>query len=565
MTDPSSASPGLVAALVDEWVRAGVTDAVVSPGSRSTPIALAVAARLRTHVVLDERSAAFLALGYGKETGRPAVLVCTSGTAAANYLPAVKEADLSGVPILVCTADRPPELRDTGAPQAMDQHHLYGTAVRWFIDPGVPIDHPDSGRYWRSIGARAVAESAGDDPGPVHLNLPFREPFVLDDDVAVPAGRPDGGPWTRFTPSRPQPSEAAVEEFLRRVGDVERGLLLIGQDPHVDFATVARFEAATGWPILADPLSGMRTVDTITTYDALVRVVEWAENHRPEAAVRLGRPLTSKALGRWLDAGVRQVTVGPQTSRLDPHRTVAASIGADPDTLLGAASEAIHRGAHEWMGAWMAAEGTARVALDEALLAAGGLTEPRIARDVVAAVPAGTRMLLGSSMPVRDVESFAAGRRDVVLRSNRGVNGIDGMVSTAVGMAIGSGGPVVALLGDIGFLHDGNGLLGAAERSVDVTFVVIDNDGGGIFSFLPQAGHPRFEQLFGTAHGTNIPAIARAHGLPVDAPTDPDDIGPAVAAAVDAGGVRLLHLRTDRRANVVAHEAAWEAVRLAVT
>jgi 2-succinyl-5-enolpyruvyl-6-hydroxy-3-cyclohexene-1-carboxylate synthase len=564
MTDPSNASPGLVAALVDEWVRAGVTDAVVSPGSRSTPIALAVAARLRIHVVLDERSAAFLALGYATETGRPAVLVCTSGTAAANYLPAVEEADLSGVPMLVCTADRPPELRDTGAPQAMDQQGLYGGAVRWFVDPGVPTGRPDAGRFWRSLGARAVSEATGADPGPVHLNLPFREPFVLDDDDAIPRGRPDGRPWTRFTPAHATPDDAANAEFLDSIGGAERGLLLVGRDPHVEFATVARFAAATGWPVLADPLSGLRSIDTITTYDALARIPEWAASHRPDVVVRLGRPLTSKALGRWLDADIHQLTIAPSPSVLDPHRAAAVSMGADPDTLLGAAADAIHRGAHGWMGEWMAAEGTARTALDAALDAADDLTEPRIARDVVAAVPPGTRVLLGSSMPVRDVESFAAGRHDVVLRSNRGVNGIDGMVSTAVGMAIGSGAPVVALLGDIGFMHDINGLVGAAGRGVDVTFVVVDNDGGGIFSFLPQAGHERFEELFGTPHGTDIPALARAYGIPVDAPTDPDAVGPAVTEAVGAGGVRVVHLRTDRHANVAAHQAAWDAVRAAL-
>jgi 2-succinyl-5-enolpyruvyl-6-hydroxy-3-cyclohexene-1-carboxylate synthase len=308
----------------------------------------------------------------------------------------------------------------------------------------------------------------------------------------------------------------------------------------------------------------MRTMDTITTYDALLRVPGWAAAHRPDAVVRLGRPLTSKALGMWLDADVRQLTVARRSSRLDPHRVASMAIGADPDALLSAAADAIHRGSREWTGTWMAAEGRARAALDAALDTAGGLTEPRIARDVVAAVPPGTRMLLGSSMPVRDVESFAAGRHDVVLRSNRGVNGIDGMVSTAVGMAIASGAPVVALLGDIGFLHDANGLLGIEDRGVDVTFVVVDNDGGGIFSFLPQAGHERFEQLFGTPHGADIPALAGAHGIPVNGPAEPDDVGPSVAGAVSAGGVRLIHLKTDRHTNVAAHQAAWDAVGVAV-
>jgi 2-succinyl-5-enolpyruvyl-6-hydroxy-3-cyclohexene-1-carboxylate synthase len=565
MTDPSAASSGLVVAMVDEWFRAGVSVAFVSPGSRSTPLALAVADRLQVHVVLDERSAAFHALGYGKVTGRPAVLVCTSGTAAANYYPAVKEADLSGVPLLVCTADRPPELRDTGAPQAMDQQALYGSAVRWYVDPGVPTDHSGAGKYWRSIGARAVQEAAGSDPGPVHVNLPFREPFLSNDDPVEYPGRPGDAPWISYSEAeRPRADPATTTAFIERIRDTERGLLLLGQDPAVDFGTVARFEAATGWPVLADPLSGMRTVDTITTYDALARCNEWISAHRPEVVVRLGRPLTSKALGIALGADVHQITVAPRRMHLDPYRTAASTIVAEPRWLLANAAENVHRGAHDWMAEWMVAEGRARRAIDDVLDAADGLTEPRIARDVVAAAPEGSQVLLGSSMPVRDVESFAAGRHDVRIASNRGANGIDGMVSTAIGMAIGSGRATVALIGDIGFLHDTNGLLMAAERDVDVTLVVVDNDGGGIFSFLPQAGHGRFEQLFGTPHGSDVAAIAAAHGLAVVAPEEPDLVGPVVASSVAAGGVRFVHLETDRNGNVAVHRRVWDAVRSAV-
>ncbi len=572
MTDPSAASSGLVAALVDEWVRVGVTDAFVSPGSRSTPIALAVADRLTVHVVLDERSAAFRALGYGKHVGRPAVLVCTSGTAAANYYPAVKEADLSSVPMLVCTADRPPELRDTGAPQAMDQQRLYGNAVRWFVDPGVPTDAPNAGRFWRSLACRAAAEATGGtggEPGPVHLNLPFREPFLPDDPsthvAPTESGRPDGAPWTRYVPSPSGDADpGALDALADLVAGTERGVLLLGQDPAVDFATVARFEAATGWPVLADPLSGMRTVDTITTYDALVRSREWSQRHRPDVAVRLGRPLTSKAVARWLETDVHQVVVAPAPSTLDPDRNTAWSIGADPNRALDEVAERVHRGAHDWMGAWMVAEGRARAAMDVALDEPTVLTEPRIARDIVAGVASGTAVLLGSSMPVRDVESFAAGRHDVTFASNRGVNGIDGMVSTAVGMAIASQQPVVALIGDIGFLHDSNGLLGLIDTNLNIAFVVVDNNGGGIFSFLPQVEHPRFEQLFGTPHGSDVFAVAGAHEIPVMAPSRPDDVGGIVTDARWESGPRLVHLVTDRHTNVAAHRAVWDAVAAAV-
>jgi 2-succinyl-5-enolpyruvyl-6-hydroxy-3-cyclohexene-1-carboxylate synthase len=551
-------------ALVDEWVRAGVSDVFLSPGSRSTPLALAVAERLRVHVVLDERSAAFFGLGYGKQAGRPAVLVCTSGTAAAHYYPAVKEADLSAVPMIVATADRPPELRNTGAPQSMDQQQLYGSAVRWFVDPGVPEAYPGATRFWRSLGARSVAEATGAQPGPVHVNLPFREPFLSDEPPADVPGRPGGEPWVVPVVSEPGPDRETVARFVAAVGDAERGVIVLGQDPGVDPAAVARFAAATGWPVFADPLSGLRTVDTITTYDAVLRSPVFAERHRPDVALRLGRPATSKALGAWLTADVAQVTIASTLAWLDPHRTTSLVIAADPTRLLDAASDDIHRGAHEWLGSWMGAEAAARVAMDAALDMPQELTEPRIARDVVEAMPDGTVLLLGSSMPVRDAESFAAGRHGIEMRSNRGVNGIDGMISTALGMGV-SGVPVGALVGDIGFLHDANGLLGASDRGVDATLVVVDNDGGGIFSFLPQAGHERFEELFGTPHGVDIAAVAAAHGVPVAAPTHPDDVGLAVREAAAAGGVRLVHLRTDRQANVAAHQAIWDAVAAAVT
>jgi 2-succinyl-5-enolpyruvyl-6-hydroxy-3-cyclohexene-1-carboxylate synthase len=559
----SSVARDFAATLVDEWVRAGVTDAVVSPGSRSTPLTLACAERLRVHVVVDERSAAFFALGYGKEAGHPAVLVSTSGTAAANHHPAVCEADLSGVPMLVCTADRPSELHHTGAPQAMDQTRLFGSAVRWFCDPGAPHDHPEAARFWRSLAARAVAEATGRRPGPVHLNLAFREPFTAAGPSSLAPGRPDGKPWTEAVVTRPLPDAATVDAFTALVAGAPRGLLLAGQDPGVDDAAVAEFAAATGWPVLADPLSGLRTAGTVTGYDAIVRVAGWAGSHPPDLVVRLGRPLTSKALGLWLGEDVTQVLLAPDAGWVDPHRRAALSFGADPSALLLAAAS-VARTDGAWTEAWRRAEAIVREAMDAALDEPATLTEPRIARDVMAAAPDGARLLLGSSMPVRDVESFSAGRDGVVVRSNRGVNGIDGMVSTALGMAVAGGSPVVALLGDLGFVHDTNGLLGATRRGIDVTFVVVDNNGGGIFSFLPQAGHPRFEELFATPHGIDLAALARLHGISVEAPTVPGDVAPSVVRAVGAGGVRLVHLRTDRHANVAAHRAVQAAVEAAL-
>jgi 2-succinyl-5-enolpyruvyl-6-hydroxy-3-cyclohexene-1-carboxylate synthase len=551
------------AALVDEFVRAGITDAVVSPGSRSTLLALACAERLRTHVVVDERSAAFFALGFGRASGRPAVLVSTSGTAAANYYPAIKEADLSSVPMVVCTADRPAELRDTGAPQTMDQQHLFGSAVRWYADPGPPDDRPESARLWRSVGARASAEAVGPVAGPVHLNLPLREPFLSSEPVEPPPGRHDGRPWTeaRFAPGAPDDAASRLESAI---GEIQHGVVVVGQDAAVDAVTLLGFATAIGWPVLADPLSGMRRPGTITTYDALARSAEWARRHRPEAVLRLGRPPTSKALTTWLEQVPLQMTLAATPSWADPTRSVAMTLGADPTAVLDLVASRLDRGPRDWSERWATAERAARDAMDSTLDGFEELTEPRIARDVTASLPAGAWLLAASSMPVRDVESFAVGRADAAISANRGVNGIDGLVSTAQGMAAATGAPVAALLGDLAFLHDSNGLLGATDRGVAVTYIVVDNDGGGIFSFLPQANLERFETLFATPHGVDLAALAAVHGVVSVAPSRPDEVGPAVAEAMAEGGIRLVHLRTDRSRNVAVHRGVFDAVAAAV-
>jgi 2-succinyl-5-enolpyruvyl-6-hydroxy-3-cyclohexene-1-carboxylate synthase len=555
--------------LVDEWTRHGITDACLAPGSRSAPLALAFAAddRIRLHALLDERSASFFALGLARATGRPAPLLCTSGTAAANFHPAVLEAHHGRVPMIVCTADRPPELRDTGAGQTVDQLKLYGDAVRWFHETNVATDRPGVGAEWRALASRAVAEALGAPAGPVHLNLPFREPLVPTGEPLVDApGRSDDRPWTAHAPGVRAPSVEMLDALAHLVADRPRGLVVAGWGAGVRPATALRFAEAAGWPVFADPLSNLRVPGTVATYDPLLRAPRFADLQRPDVVLRVGAPTTNKVAVQWLDPTVDQVLVDPDGAWLDPHHAVSGRMVADPELLLGALADAVDVMVDdEWVGGWRRADALARATIDELV---DGWSEPfegRVARDVVAAVPEGTSLVVASSMPVRDVESFAVAREGVSFHANRGANGIDGFVSTVLGIAAGSGAPTVALVGDLCFLHDANGFLRASTRGLDAVFVVVDNDGGGIFSFLPQAELPdHFETLFGTPQAVDIAALAAMHGVPVAEVDTAAGVGPEVLSAVEAGGVRVVRVRTDRARNVTRHREVWAAVAEAV-
>lgn len=575
--------------VVDEFARAGLTDAVLAPGSRSAPMALALAddERIRLHVFLDERSAAFFALGTARAARRPVLVLCTSGTAAAHFHPAVLEADHSRVPLVVCTADRPAELRDTGAPQTTDQIHLYGSAVRSFVD--LPADGDPAARAaWRPIAARVWAEAAGPPAGPVHLNVAFREPLVPAGGEAastgVEPGRADGRPWV--VSRRPVATVLSAQdaaELTERILAAERGLVVAGWGSPAEASKVA---AALQWPLLADAISGLRrsAVDTatgskglplVTTYEALLRMPAFAESHRPDLVIRFGGPLTSKTAMTWLDPSIPQILVDPDGVWLDPQRAAAERVPALRDLGGGRNPTPTATG---WVDAWCRAEATARHSLDAFLDGEDEPFEGRVARDVATAGAGSSRspaLVVASSMPVRDLEAFA-GETPGRVFANRGVNGIDGLVSTVLGVAAGSGaapperagGPVIGLLGDLAFLHDAGGLLGAPGRGLAAVFVVVDNRGGGIFSFLPQAGLPseRFELLFGTPPDADLVAVAQAYGVPAERVDRAADVAPAVERALGAGNIRVVVVPTgDRTANVDRHRQAWRAVAEAVT
>ena len=574
------------ATLVDEWVRAGLTDAVVCPGSRSTPLALALAdaadgGRLRLHVHHDERSGAFLALGIGLGTGRPAVVLTTSGTAAAELHPAVVEADLAGVPLLACTADRPPELRDVGAPQAIDQVHLFGGSVRWYGDPGVP---DDGGRErWRAFASRAYAATTGHHPGPVHLNLPFREPLV-GASAELPPARPGGGPWARAVDAAGAPWPALVDLAADLGG--QRGIVVAGSvpgsadgldgglDAGLDGDAVHAAAAALGWPVVAEPRSpAWRPADTLVPhFDAVLRSPRAAAELRPDVIVRLGPPGASRVVNEWLAAAGAVEVVAGAPGWSDPSATAAVLVDrADPLVSALAAAAADATPPDGWLARWRTVAEAARVAADGALRSAvppeGGPTEPAAARAVVRGIAAGTTLVVSSSMPIRDVERYAVPRREIRVLANRGANGIDGVVSTAVGVAVGTQVPTALLIGDVAFLHDSNGLLGAVGRGIDLLCVVVDNDGGGIFSFLPQAralAADRFETLFGTPHGLDLAALSAAYGVRTRRLDRREDVTGAVAEAVAERGVQVLVVPTDRVANVEMHRRVDDSIAAAV-
>jgi 2-succinyl-5-enolpyruvyl-6-hydroxy-3-cyclohexene-1-carboxylate synthase len=547
------------ATLVDEWIARGVRHAVVAPGSRSTPLALALAARteLAVHVFHDERSASFAALGIGRSSGVPTVLICTSGTAAAQFHAAVAEADLDEVPMIVCTADRPPELRDVLAPQAIDQNRLYGSMTRWFVDPGVP-DAAMRGA-WRSIARRAVWTAAGERPGPVHLNLPFREPLVGDVGALPPL---DAAASVAVGHRALSDSELAV---LAAVLDSPRGVIVAGGGSY-DGDAVLGLATSLGWPVLADARSPARRnhPNVVGAYDGVLRHVRFAADHKPLVVLRVGFLPASKVLSQWISAsGAAIVHVHPTSAWIDPDHIVRHRVTADVSALCRAlVGKAQGSVGTPWHARWRRADDSAQTSIDRHLSARTEVTEPAIARSVVGAVSDGGALVVSSSMPIRDVEWFARPRSGVTVFANRGANGIDGVISTAVGVALADPArPVTLLIGDVAFLHDSNGLIGLSSRPANLTVVVVDNRGGGIFSFLPQAGAlptERFEQLFGTPHATDLAALAAAHGVSSSTARSLDE----VAAAVAGGGsqVVVVPVGVDRTANVAVHDQLNRAI-----
>jgi 2-succinyl-5-enolpyruvyl-6-hydroxy-3-cyclohexene-1-carboxylate synthase len=545
--------------LVDELVRSGLTDACVSPGSRSTPLALALWRHpgVRVHVHLDERASAFFALGIAKASGRPVAVTCTSGTAAAEFLPAVVEAWMSRVPLVVLTADRPPELRGVGANQTIDQVDLYGRFPKWSIDAAVPGDHPDE-RYWRHLADEAVGQAERTPPGPVHLNLPFREPLVPERDVS-----PAPGASSQRPPAERLADRGDVERLAAEVAASERGVVLAGS-LRLPAPSVVELAVAAGWPLLAEPTSGLRVPGSLSAGQFLLADEAFASSHAPEIVLQVGAAPTSRAGLALVASAGRLVIVDPDHLVADPTRRASLTIHADPDTLaLRALERTTPRGPTSWLTAWRDADAAARGAVDGLI---DGWVEPcegRVARDLAAAIPDGSTLVVGSSMPVRDLDAYMAPRSGLRVLGNRGASGIDGFVSTALGVAA-AGGRTVALCGDLSLLHDVGSLLWSARAGHDVVFVVPNNGGGTIFSFLPQKDLPELDALFTTPHKLDLGAVCAAAGAGHGRVEHAADLAPAVERTMAAGGVEVVEVPIDRASNVRRHAEVASAVAAAL-
>ena len=591
MSDPA-VTTAWVRAFIDELARVGVEHVCLAPGSRSTPLVMACARdeRLRMWVHLDERCAGFFALGLGKTTRRPAAVITTSGTATANLFPAVIEASQAGVPLLVLTADRPHRLRGTDANQTIDQFHLYGSFVRESLDAGEPS--ADDLRSVRALACGAVAATLGMDPGPVHVNFPLDkplEPAELDAErgavlrAADPVGldgRPDGSPMVPVEGG----GAGIIEHEVRAVaaalaGDV-RGLIVAGPvaDPEAVAPAVGDLARATGFPVLGDPLSGVRFGEhcagyALTAYDLFLSDPHLREVLRPDVVCRIGRAPASASLLAFLGelADVPQVRITSGLGWKDHLGVASLDVRSEEASFILAVTDALptHKSPTSWHKRWTEIDQAARQALCE--FRTSDACEPfegDVLAAVVVGVPEGTTLFVSNSMPVRDLDAFGGGGKALRVYGNRGASGIDGIVSTVAGIAAAGDGrsPVVAVLGDVAFYHDMNGLLSVARHRLDIIFIVINNDGGGIFHMLPIRDHkPEFTRYFATPHGLDLRHAADLYGIPYRRVDDSAGAADALRQVLAGTGPRLLEVRSDSDRNRRTREAVAEAVRRAVS
>ncbi|MBV9580456.1 MAG: 2-succinyl-5-enolpyruvyl-6-hydroxy-3-cyclohexene-1-carboxylic-acid synthase [Chloroflexi bacterium] len=562
-----------VATLVGGLAAAGIRHVCACPGSRSTPLAIQLARQsdIKLWMHLDERSAAYFGLGLARTLREPVGLLATSGSATANFFPAVTEAMLSRVPLVVLTADRPHELRDNGAAQTIDQLRLYGPHVKWFFDLPEPDGSQAQLQHLAALAARAVSTATAEPAGPVHLNWPFREPLIPAR-VSSLSRAP-----VRVSQPRLAPSLELTRDLARELQERPRGLIVVG--PHDDPALarpVTRLAAQLGYPILADGLSDLRRggydrSHVVETFDAFLRDPGTADKLAPDVVVRIGAIPTSKPLLQFLErhSQARHVVVDPGGWR-DPSSQATDLLQVDATLLCQSlADEVASDPDPEWLADWLAINAASRRAIDGYFAADDELSEGKVFALLGDLLPDGATVYAGNSMPVRDLDSFL-GQSEARLRclSNRGTNGIDGVVSSALGASAANIGPVVLVIGDVSFYHDLNGLLAAGKHALDLLVVLVNNDGGGIFSFLPQAEQQGidadFELLFGTPHGLEFRPFVEGYGGRFTRVEDWSAFRAAIADGLSRGGLQVVEVPTERRRNVVQHRAVWQSVALAL-
>lgn len=591
MHAPENATYACLGAFMDELVRSGVRHLCLCPGSRSAPLAMTAARQggMRIWTLVDERSAGFFALGLAKAQRRPVAVLSTSGTAAANFLPSVVEAHHGRVPLIVLTADRPREVRDFGASQTIDQVRLYGVHVKWFVDVAPPEGRDEMLRYFRTVACRAAADADGKPAGPVHVNVPLREPLVpvpLPDEVLpVPRrttsaweGRPDGHRYASVAQPPRIPDPELVQRLTDELRRTPRGLIVCGPQDNPGLAGAACHLAdALGYPILADPLSQLRCGPhdhrlVIDAYDAMLRVDEIMRGLAPDVILRLGGVPASRPLLTYLQhhSQARHVIVDAEDGWTDPTHLAADLIHADPRTVcdLMGTRAARHGGTPDssWARRWTRLNGVAREAVQQHLAALDEPFEGKVFSELAHVLPDHAILYVSNSMPVRDLDAFfPAVPRAIRVLGNRGASGIDGIVSSALGVAAVSQGPVVLVLGDLAFYHDMNGLLAAKLHHLRATIVLLNNDGGGIFSFLPQAAYPEhFEALFGTPTGLDFRAAAELYGAAFARARDWPAFHEEIQEGLEGEDLRIIEVAAGRDRNVSLHQAAWAAAASAL-
>jgi len=576
--------------MMDEFARSGVAHACISPGSRSSALVTGIlrAPAIRPWVILDERSAGFFALGMARETRCPVILVCTSGTAAANYMPAVVEASLSKIPLIVITADRPPEARDCRSPQTIDQVGMFGSHARWSVELATPVAGLDLDSYYRTIACRAFSTATEMPAGPVHLNIPMREPLIdvseerealarigeseseseSESEFAADESRP---PYTRVYPARHSIPPESIGALADKLRGCDRGLIVCGPAaPSPEAAgSIARLAERLNWPVLADPLSGLRAGHhdrsrIVDAYDIVLRDPAFCEANQPDAVIQFGDPPVSKSLGQFLAAGSRRchLMVAEPGTWPDPLQKASDVARAGTVEFCDSIFESLDesRKPSPWLASWLGASARARAALDEMLADEPAMFEGKVVAELMRLTPGGCAVHTGNSMPIRDFDTFVGqSDRDTALFCNRGANGIDGVLATALGAAAARKAATILVLGDLSLLHDIGAIQIAARYPVHLLAIVINNDGGGIFSFLPQASlGDSFERFFATPHGLDFErasALGRARYARAGSWSE---FNAAVGYALDHPGLHLLEIRGDRARNLAMHRRLIE-------
>jgi 2-succinyl-5-enolpyruvyl-6-hydroxy-3-cyclohexene-1-carboxylate synthase len=598
-----AANPAYLYAVVfvDELQRAGIQNVVICPGSRSTPLAMAFVAQtaIRSWMHVDERSAAFFGLGMAKQLRQPVALLCTSGTAATNFLPALVEAKLSHVPLLVLTADRPHELRDNGAPQSIDQNRLYGTYAKWFVEVALPEATDAAFRYVRTIADRAVAAAQAIPAGAVHLNFPFREPLTpepIPEQILPPVeqrdriawqGRPGNAPYIEVHDAPlGAPDNITIGNIVRLVSEVQRGLIIVGpnDDPTL-IEPLVRLAQYPGYPILADPLSQLRCGAynrsmALTSYDAFLRIDSFIENAQPELIIRFGATPTSKPLLLYMKryASSPLVVIDGNSGWEEPTQLASQLIHANPTAVCQHLFNALEQyqtgtertsaASQAWLNLWQDTDKITQQALQNAIYDFNEFFEGRVFSELANLLQDGTTLYIGNSMPVRDLDTFFwSSKQRIRIMGNRGANGIDGIISCALGASAVAEQhePVVLVLGDLSFYHDLNGLLAARLHQLNLTIILINNDGGGIFSFLPQVAYPEhFEQLFGTPTGLDFGLAVEMYGGRFQRVDSWESFRKSVSQGLHSVGLDVIEIPAERTSNVNMHRQLWEAVKKAI-